>query len=90
MRIARDELDIVAWDNTTQELVFVEVKTRHQDYSGDPSLAIDRRKLTALVRASRAYVATRWKRSGHFRLDVIAVLPGKIHHYENISWELFR
>lgn len=81
---------MVMWDNSTHELVFVEVKTRSQTYSGEPSTAIDRRKLTAIVRASRAYMRTIWKKDSPFRIDAVAVYPGKIEVHTNITWALFR
>lgn len=68
----RDELDLVARDDTV--LVFVEVKTRRTERYGRPMTAVDRRKRHALSRAAVRYVG-RLKRHGvRFRFDVVEVV----------------
>lgn len=67
------ELDIVAIDQQTGELVFVEVKTRTSSNYGAPEEAVDYRKMMRLVRAADAYI----KRYGHledWRFDIISVI----------------
>ena len=78
-RAGRDELDIVARDG--ENLVFVEVKTRHVpegmlDPAGLGFYAVDAQKRRALLRACRAYLAALHYRPRHFRFDVIEI---KIH-----------
>ncbi len=76
VRLSHNEIDIVAED--TDYIVFVEVKTRsyttddcNSDY-GTPAMAVDRKKRTDTVKASRAYLAThRTKKQP--RIDVIEV-----------------
>ena len=48
------EIDIVAKDGET--LVVVEVKTRQDDYHGEPDLAVTRVKQARLISAANAYV----------------------------------
>ncbi|MBW7944671.1 YraN family protein [Patescibacteria group bacterium] len=90
IRVGGGELDIVAWDPHTRELVFVEVKTRTSSFSGDPSLAVDHRKLRALRRACHQYRKKYQPQTSAFRIDLITVLPGQLRHYPNISWELIK
>lgn len=66
------ELDIIAFDVNTGEVVFVEVKTRSSGKWGRPEDAIDRKKIIRTVRAANAYL-----RLHHInypsRFDVFAV-----------------
>lgn len=84
-RVGIHEIDVVAFDHTTNELVFVEVKTRSEKFFGNPSGAVNFRKLRALRQSATIY--RQQKRTfQNFRFDVIAVLPGSIEHYENVTW----
>lgn len=79
------ELDIVCLDPKFNEIVFVEVKTRHTDFYGLPSGAVDYKKLRSINRAAQTYLrAKHW--SKFFRFDIIAVTPSNIGHFENITW----
>jgi putative endonuclease len=84
-RVGKDEIDLVAWDQRHQEVVFCEVKTRASDDWGSPADACDSRKMTAQVRAAQAYLQTH-TRNDDYRFDLIAVLPGTIQHFQNITW----
>lgn len=53
------ELDIVAFDPQTGDMVFVEVKTRSRGGWGRPEDAIDARKIQRLVRAADYYLRSR-------------------------------
>lgn len=81
------EIDIIAFDPTTEEIVFVEVKTRSSDRWGVPEEAIDNRKIMRTVRAADHYI-----RSRHInyeaRFDIFAiVIPPQgnphIDYYKN-------
>jgi putative endonuclease len=78
------EVDIIALDQTSDELVFIEVKTRKSDYFGDPTAAINFRKLYKLRKAAAHYLLL-YPSTKPVRIDSIAVLPDTIYHYENIS-----
>jgi len=67
-----DELDIIAKKGDT--LVFVEVKTRHQEDFGRPARAVDKDKRRALNRAAAAYLRTAKFPNLFYRFDVIEVL----------------
>lgn len=67
------EIDVIAIDRTTGELVFVEVKTRSTIVYGEPEEAVDYKKVMASVRAADAYI----KQTMHaepWRFDIISVV----------------
>lgn len=75
------ELDIIAFDPNTGEMVFVEVKTRSTSRWGRPEDAIDYSKITKTVRAAHHYMLLRNVNSPA-RFDVFAIyIPesGKTH-----------
>lgn len=79
------EIDLVA--QLGDELVFVEVKTRHHERFGTPEAAVTPSKLQRLQALAEAYVVSRhW--SGKYRIDVIGILAGtppKIRHLAGVS-----
>jgi len=80
------ELDIIAWD-TDNTLVFVEVKTRSNDYFGGPEAAMNIRKRNRIIRSAAAYMQTigyEWK----IRFDLVSVIHNndelkQIRHIED-------
>lgn len=86
------EIDIIA--KIGQEIVFVEVKTRTNQYYGAPEDAVDVYKLRALLRASEVYMHTH-AIAGFlaYRLDIVGVLVNKntkkviIKHYKDLMIE---
>jgi putative endonuclease len=89
VRVGNDEVDIIAIDIPANELVFFEVKTRSQSFSGHPSKAITREKLRNMQYVAAIYCKqTHWK--GDFRFDVITILPGEVDHFENVTWEMIK
>ena len=75
------EIDIIAFDPATDEMVFVEVKTRASGLWGRPEDAIDSRKIKRTVRAANYYLRLH-DVNYSARFDVFSiVLPdsGKAH-----------
>lgn len=71
------ELDIIAFDPETKEMVFCEVKTRASTAWGRPEDAIDWRKIRNTVRAANHYMKMN-NYNYSVRFDVFAiVLPPK-------------
>lgn len=66
------ELDIIAFDNQTSEIVFVEVKTRETARWGRPEDAIDRNKIIRTVRAAHHYLRLH-AMNYESRFDVFAI-----------------
>ena len=66
------ELDIIAFDPSTSEMVFVEVKTRSTARWGRPEDAIDYNKIMRTVRAAHHYLRLNACDYGS-RFDVFAI-----------------
>lgn len=66
------EIDLIALDGDC--LVFVEVKTWSSADSGDPSLAVDRRKQEKLSRAAIVYLKRRGLLEQRCRFDVVSIV----------------
>ena len=79
------EIDIVALDQESNELVFVEVKTRNKGFCGDPSQAVNKDKIRSMQ-----YVGAIYRRNNNleldYRFDIITLVSGKIRHYQNVTW----
>ena len=64
------ELDLIA--TNSDELLFVEVKTRTKSSYGFPELAVNREKVKHLMKAARVYLTYR-KLTVVWQLDIISV-----------------
>ena len=87
-RFHKGEIDIVAKDNETNYLVFVEVKSRKSLEYGEPEYAITPAKAKQLKRMANYYLLDNHVKNTDCRLDVITVLltpasPPLINHYKN-------
>ena len=67
------EIDIIANDLTTNELVFFEVKTRTNFKYGKPADAVDNNKKNHLFRACQYYLYKNHIYDSFVRVDVIEV-----------------
>ena len=84
------DLDIVAWDEDSQTLVFVEVKTRRNRMFTDPEQAVNYQKMHHLRQAANHYVKCRCV-NNDIRFDVITVVgtpatEPEIEHIEDFQW----
>lgn len=82
------ELDIIAEDPVTHQMVFVEVKSRKNLEFGDPILAITKNKMAQLKKVANAYLYDKEIREVDCRFDVVTVLfrgqlKPEIKHYVN-------
>lgn len=82
------EIDIIAEDPETHQLVFVEVKTRQNLEFGDPVLAITKNKIAQLKKVAAAYLYDKEIKETDCRFDVVTVLfrgemKPEIKHYVN-------
>lgn len=82
VRTPYGEVDLVMRDN--REYVFVEVKARHTENQGHPSVAVTEKKLQRIQNAAESYLAEHAV-SAPWRIDVIALLPGRIEHFKNVT-----
>ncbi|NND87896.1 MAG: YraN family protein [Flavobacteriaceae bacterium] len=80
----RAEIDIIAVDS--DQLVFVEVKTRTSDYFGDPQDFVSPSKIKLIVKAAHEYIVSHDKEE-EARFDIVAVLKNskqqQIEHFKN-------
>ena len=86
IRYKNFEVDIIARDQVTDELVFIEVKTRKTTYFGEPSQAVHKQKLRSLERVAQRFLKES-NLANDYRFDIISVLPTKIEHFQNITWK---
>jgi|SRR5699024_2753400 len=71
----RAELDVIA-ESPEGILVFVEVKTRHTDFFGDPEGFVSSSKIKQLLKAADGYLQeNEWK--GDARFDIIGIIKNK-------------
>ena len=72
------EVDIVCRDLRTDELVFVEVKTRRTREHGDPAQAVDAEKRALIARGAIAWLRLLDWPDIRFRFDIVEVIvPGQ-------------
>ena len=84
------DLDIIAWDEERQTLVFVEVKTRRNRLFTAPEQAVNYQKMQHLRQASHHYVKYR-RTDCNVRFDVITVVGSpetepEVEHIEDFQW----
>lgn len=76
-RCPAGELDIVAWDQAAETLVFVEVKSRSSVAFGQPIEAISWRKLAKLRELSMLWLRSHEARVRNIRVDAVGVLMAR-------------
>lgn len=67
------EIDLIAQDPETREIVFIEVKTRRDARYGTPEEAVTASKLRRIFLLAEAWLASRGLSERAWRVDVIAV-----------------
>ena len=87
-RSGHREIDIIALTEDMRTLVFVEVKTRSENYLLAPEVAIDRQKIRNIGYVANSYIKQNRIRL-NCRFDVITIIGNKnegipiIKHWEN-------
>jgi len=81
------EIDLIVSDG--KSIIFVEVKTRSSDNSGDPTEAVDEAKQRHISQTARLYAVKNGLEDAPMRFDVISIVwpdlekPPKIAHYKS-------
>ena len=83
-RIRPGEIDIIARDGTV--LVFIEVKYRKNDESGNPLEAVDIRKQRKIIKVARYYLYQKKYGDVPCRFDVIGICGSHIEHIKDAFW----
>ena len=79
-RYKRDEIDIIAQFHNL--LVFIEVKSRKNNFFGNPEEAVNNTKAANIIRASQNYLQEiNWQKD--IRFDIIAITGNEIMHFED-------
>ena len=69
------EIDIIAFDNLTNELVFVEVKTRRNTTYGWPEESVTQSKLRKIIKTAKWFLLEKnYKSTQEWRIDVISII----------------
>lgn len=85
------EIDIIAHDPTTNEVVFVEVKTRSNTQFGWPEEKVTSHKKEKIYKTAQLFLIDRHiPKNQLWRIDVISIIIGsnnkiQITHFKNIS-----
>ena len=86
VRVGHDELDAIAHDPEDDVLVFVEVKTRRNDFFGYPEDSVGKSKQQLLTKAAAAFLE-KFRLQNELRFDIVSItLSGKspqIYHIED-------
>ena len=83
-RIRSGEIDIIARDGTV--LVFIEVKYRKNEESGNPLEAVDIRKQKKIINVARYYLYQNKYGDVPCRFDVIGICGSHIEHIKDAFW----
>lgn len=83
-RIRSGEIDIIARDGTV--LVFIEVKYRKNDESGNPLEAVDIRKQRKIIKVARYYLYQKKYGDVPCRFDVVGICGSHIEHIKDAFW----
>lgn len=78
------EIDIVARQGDI--LVFIEVRSRKDDYFGKPQESIKRQKREKIVKTAVSFLTIYTEYYSSVRFDVISVVGNDIEHIENAFW----
>lgn len=79
-RFKKSEIDIIATEG--DEIVFVEVKTRHENYLVEPELTVSKKQQRSIINAANQYIISR-EIDMEARFDIISVVISS--QGENIS-----
>lgn len=86
------EIDIIAKEKDTKEIVFIEVKARSNNHYGKPRDAVDQNKVKHIYQTAQYYIYLKKLEKEFMRFDIIEIyfsyIKGKyiVNHIKNIEW----
>ena len=86
-RLRSGEIDIIARENSSGYIIFIEVKFRTNEKFGLPREAVDFSKQQKIIRIAKHFIAENNLHDNDFRFDVIEILGNKLNHIENAFGE---
>lgn len=84
------EIDIIAFDNKSNEIVFFEIKTRTSFNYGFPAEAVNRIKQKHILNSAKYYLYSKKMEEKYVRIDVLEVVIDeknskyKINHLKGV------
>lgn len=75
------EIDVICFDKTTIEIVFIEVKTRSSLAFGLPSEAVNFKKQNKIRNVASFYLLSNKKFNEKVRFDVLEILNNEIYNH---------
>ncbi len=79
-RCMQGEIDIVAFDQKTREITFIEVKTRTSFSFGVPSEAVNKVKQMHIINCAKYFLYCNKIENKYIRFDVIEIVVDVIHN----------
>ncbi len=86
------EIDIIAWDKSLGEVVFVEVKTRWSMRFGWPEEAVDAKKREKVQKSAAVFLSEKYPhKMPRYRFDIVSVLidrtsrRAQVYHFKNVE-----
>ncbi len=76
-RCRQGEIDVIAFDEKSRELVFFEVKTRTNFNYGFPSEAVNKVKKKHIIECAKYYLYCKNMENAFVRIDVIEIVINK-------------
>ena len=70
-RFKKNEIDIIA--RYDDEIVFVEVKTRHENYLVEPELTVSKKQQRSIITSANQYIITR-SIDFEARFDIVSIV----------------
>ena len=80
------EIDIVAFDKTANEYVFIEVKTRNNKKYGNPEEAVNEPKQKHIYNSTKYYIYKNKLENAFIRFDVIVIYKNNLVHLKNCEF----
>lgn len=92
-RIQGGEIDLIMQDLTTQEIVFIEVKTSTANQNYFPEERIGYRKKKLIIHAAKVWLLENLPMQDEYRIDVLSVVlhtdfkSAEVRHFVNAIYE---
>ncbi|MBI5422079.1 YraN family protein [Candidatus Peregrinibacteria bacterium] len=80
------EIDIIAFDPSHREIVFVEVKSRRNRAFGGPEEAISDQKIRKMAETAELWLSENGKEKEEWRVDLIGIESSRHGKYEIAHW----